>query len=190
MGRRDHRGPCFNLRWPNRRRSRFPPVMSMNARGDGSAQSETRVQEANAAFAVKLSKAIPGSVLIACSPTSLRALGPSAVSIRNGAQIVGGKKVAIVVSPSAEDQWDAATKLGAECVVVVNGLLNNGLLPHAYFYKTMTARSAVTGAVIRRYPGPYELFDLGGKRVPLDIKLIKQGRRSLPDTREAQASLQ
>ena len=38
-------------------------------------------------------------------------------------------------------------------LVVVNGQLPNGLLPHAYFYRPMSAFSAVTGGVARLYPG-------------------------------------
>ena len=73
---------------------------------------------------------------------------------------------------------------------MLNGLLQNGRLPHAYYYKPMTAFSTVTGGVVRRYPGPYTVYDVDGERLELELALTTSGQRALPDTKDAQMALQ
>ena len=154
----------------------YPPVASANARGDGSAKSERLVAEANAKFALKLcSRLGRKAVIVACSGDAARALGKNAVTLRDGAD---GYDVAICVAPCTDEQWEAAIGLESKAVVVVNGLLQNGRLPHAYYYQPMTAFSQQTGGVVRCYPGPYECFNSNGKRVDLEIPLARQGRRA------------
>ena len=169
----------------------FPPLLSANARGDGSAKSERLVHEANAQFVLKLRRALSGSVaIVGCSAGAVEALGSDALSLRDGVDALKGSDVVIYVSPSTDEQWAAASTLDS-AVVVVNGLLLNGQFPHAYFYKPLTAFSQQTGGVVRCYPGPYELYDSTGQRVDeLEIGLARQGRRALPDTKDAQMLLQ
>jgi len=183
----------------------FPPIASINARSDGSAASEQKVHEANARFALQLCGRLADSsvcdgepVLVGCSSGARAALGGDALSLRDAKQalkICAGDKVVVVVSPVLDEEWDAATALveppaSAAGLVVVNGQLSNGLLPHAYFYRPMSAFSAVTGGVARLYPGPYECFDASGERVELEVPLARQGARALPDTKGAQMALQ
>lgn len=170
----------------------FPPIASVNARGDGSAKSERLVHEANADFVRRLCEALGDRsvAVIGCGGGAVAALGVGAVPLREATAAAAGTDVAIVVSPSADEQWEAAAALGARTVVVVNGLLSNGLLPHAYYYRPMTAFSAQTGGVVRAYPGAYEAYDLGGARLEIEIPLSVQGRRALPDTKDAQMRLQ
>ena len=154
----------------------YPPVASANARGDGSAKSEQLVAEANAKFALKLSSKLGRkAVIVAGSGDAARALGTDAISLRDAA---GGFDVAICVAPCTDEQWDAALGLESKAIVVVNGLLQNGRLPHAYYYQPMTAFSQQTGGVIRCYPGPYECFSSDGTRADLEIPLARQGRRA------------
>ena len=167
----------------------YPAVPGVNARGDGSAQSERRVAEANAEFARKLRRALVNAVVVACSGDAARALGGDAFALRDGA-VAAQYDVAICVSPCTDEQWEAALGLGAKSVVIVNGLLQNGLLPHAYYYKPLTAFSAQTGAVVRCFPGAYECYDSQGERMELEVPLARQGRRALPDTKDAQMLLQ
>jgi len=173
----------------------FPPVPGVNSRGDGSAKSEANVANANAAFVEKLVGELTRSgkvAVVGCGGACMRALSqlPSAVPLRDGASAAAGCDVAVCVAPADEAQWDAAAALGAGCVVIVNGLLNNGRHPHAYFYKPLTAFSAQTGACVRRWPGPYEIYASDGARLTLEVPLARQGRRALPDTKEAQMVLQ
>ena len=56
-------------------------------------------------------------------------------------------------------------------------LLNNGLHPHAYYYKPLSAFSAQTGGCVRCYPGAYEIWDVAGTRLD-DVPLLRQGRRA------------
>jgi len=169
----------------------FPAIGSVNARGDGSAQSEQRVHAANAEFACKLARALDGSVaLVGCGSGASRALGDGAVQLRDAeGSLSPPPDIAVVVSPTTDEQWDALAKLPFK-VVVVNGLLSNGLFPHAYFYKPLTAFSVQTGAVVRRFPGPYECYAVDGSLVELEVPLSSQGRRALPDTKQAQMLLQ
>ena len=154
----------------------YPPVASANARGDGSAKSERLVAEANAKFALKLSSKLGRkAVIVAGSGDAARALGTDAISLRDAA---GGFDVAICVAPCTDEQWDAALGLESKAIVVVNGLLQNGRLPHAYYYQPMTAFSQQTGGVVRCYPGPYECFSSDGTRADLEIPLARQGRRA------------
>ena len=170
----------------------FPPIENVNARGDGSAKSERLIHEANAKFIATLKSSVASKPLIVgCSPGALKALGDDAVSLRDAKAIASEFSVAICVAPSTEEQWAAATALSSQCVCVVNGLLENGLLPHAYYYKPMTAFSAQTGGVVRRYPGAYECYDISGRQLAdLEIPMTVQGRRALPDTKLAQLRLQ
>ena len=168
----------------------FPPITNVNARGDGSAKSERLVDEANANFVRKLSAALGASnLVVGCSRGALAALGGASVSLRDAKPMAGDYDVAIVVSPSTDEQWDAAVALGVR-ILVVNGLLQNGRCPHAYFYKPMTAFSVQTGGVVRQFPGAYEVFDVRGRKLDLEITLAKQGKRALPDTKVAQMRLQ
>ena len=173
----------------------FPPIASVNARGDGSAKSERLVHEANALAAAALKRALgPRVTLIGCSSgarAALRGACGDAYGLRDGAAAAAGTDgIAICVQPSQEEQWQAAAAIECRCVVVLNGLLNNGALPHAYYYKPMTAFSAQTGGVVRCYPGPYAAFAVGGQRVDIEIGLTTQGARALPDTKQAQMTLQ
>jgi len=176
----------------------FPPVSSANARGDGSAKSEQIVHRANAAFVERLCESLGAArrvVVVGCTGGALSALGDSAVSLRAAAGQAAGCDVVVCVAPFAEEQWDAVVALGTgrpTAVVVVNGLLSNGRLPHAYYYKPLTAFSVQTGGVVRRYPGPYECYDVRSPRAPIDLEvsLATQGNRALPDTKDAQMRLQ
>lgn len=168
----------------------FPPVANVNARGDGSAKSERLVAEANSNFARQLCSSLgANAVIVACSGDAARALGSDAITLRDGVD-VAGCDVAICVAPCMDEQWEACMALSVTTVIVVNGLLQNGRLPHAYYYKPLTAFSVQTGGVVRRYPGAYECFDSSGARVDLEIPLARQGRRALPDTKDAQMLLQ
>ena len=172
----------------------FPPVAAVNARGDGSAQSERLVNEANAAFATHLLEALRQTgrsvEVVGCTAGALAALQAGAISL--DAASAAAAEVLICVSPFSDEQWDALDQLDAGTVVVVNGLLSNGRLPHAYYYKPLSAFSAQTGGVVRRYPGPYECYDSREPRTPvaLEVPLATQGRRALPDTKGAQMFLQ
>lgn len=172
----------------------FPPIANVNARGDGSAKSERLVLEANVEFVSKLKQALMESkmkcLVVGCSRGSVTALGSGAVSLRDAPAIAPDFDVCVVTAPVAEEQWNSARSLGARCVVVVNGLLQNGELPHAYFYRPMTAFSAQTGGVCRRYPGRYEVYDINGRLLDMEIDLCVQGKRALPDTKAAQMRLQ
>ena len=171
----------------------YPPIASINARGDGSAKSDRKVHEANALAAAALKRALGSRVtLIGCSSgarAALREACGDAYGLRDGAAAAAGT-IAICVQPAGEEQWEAAAAIECGCVVVLNGLLNNGALPHAYYYKPMTAFSAQTGGVVRCYPGPYAAFAVGGERVDIEIGLTTQGARALPDTKVAQMTLQ
>jgi hypothetical protein len=140
----------------------FPPIASLNARGDGSAQSQRLVDDANAAFVARLRAHLEQSgkqvAVVGCNGGGVHALGSGALSLRNaGALLLGGDcDVAICVSPMLPEHWSAASALGAASVVIVNGLLTQGQYPHAYYYRPLTAYSTQTGGVVRRYPGPYE----------------------------------
>ena len=54
----------------------------------------------------------------------------------------------------------------------------------------MTAFSTMTGGVVRRFPGPYAAYSITGDQVDLEIGLMTQGARALPDTKNAQMLLQ
>ena len=131
-------------------------------------------------------------MLVGCSRGDVEALGGAACSLRDAAAQAPRSDWAICVAPSYEEQWDAVAELAPRrCVVVVNGLINNGRLPHAYYYKAMSAFSAQTGAVIRCFPGPYECYSsAAGEKLALEIGLAAQGGRALPDTKDAQMMLQ
>lgn len=156
---------------------------SVNERGDGSPKSQERVNLANAEFVKILKDAIDlPSVVVGCDSGSLRALGSDAVSLRDAKGVVESDVIAICVSPALDEQWDAVMALGARCVVVVNGCLVNGRLPHAYYYKPMTAASQFTGGVVRCFPGAYECWDANGRQLDdLEISLQTQGNRALPN---------
>ena len=151
----------------------FPPLASANARGDGSAKSERRTHEANAAFVSKLERSLARNgrrvVVVACTGGAASALGPTAVSLRDAPSAATRSSVFVCVAPFSDEQWDAVEALGAAdgTVMVVNGLLSNGRLPHAYYYKPLTAFSTQTGGVVRRYPGPYEVYDAPVYDAPL-----------------------
>lgn len=176
----------------------FPPSgLSATTRNDGSAKAEQKVHQANAVAAAAIKRKLgKGVVLIGCSAAALaelRAANLDAFSLRDGAAAASGADIAICVQPTGDEQWSAAAALaGCRCVVVLNGLLNNGLLPHAYYYKPLTAYSAQVGGVVRRYPGPYAGYAVGDEAKPLDmeIELATQGRRALPDTNDLQLRLQ
>ena len=171
----------------------FPPIASVNARGDGSAKSERLIIEANLKFVGKLKRAlgVDKCLLVGCSGASRTALGKDAVSLRDAAPIAAEYDVCIVTAPVAEEHWSKARSLAEfTSVVVVNGLLQNGELPHAYFYRPMTAFSVQTGGVCRQYPGPYQVYDINGRLLDMEISLAVQGRRALPDTKGAQMRLQ
>ena len=171
----------------------FPPLMNVNKLNDGSAKSERMVHDANAMAADSLARALGGRVsLVGCSGGARAALkatcGTEPLSLRDA---IDADAVAIVVQPTSEEQWEAASALECASVVVLNGLLNTGWLPHAYYYKPMTAFSAQTGGVVRQFPGEYVCYRVGGERVDdLDIPLATQGRRALPDTKDCQMRLQ
>jgi hypothetical protein len=168
----------------------FPPIASVNARGDGSAKSERLINEANAKFISTLRSALSGNIfIVGCGAGALKA-NAGAVSLREAKTAVAGCDVVICVSPTASEQWDAVTDLGAKFTVVVNGLIENGRLPHAYFYKPLSAFSVQTGGVVRCYPGAYECYDASGTKLDLEISLMRQGKRALPDTKDAQMRLQ
>ena len=172
----------------------FPPIANVNARGDGSAKSERLVLEANVEFVGKLKRALVEAkmkcLVVGCSRGSVAALGSGAVALRDAPAMAPDFDVCVVTTPVAEEQWTSARSLGSGCVVVVNGLLQNGELPHAYFYRPMTAFSAQTGGVCRRYPGRYEVYDINGRLLDIAINLTVQGKRALPDTKAAQMKLQ
>ena len=172
----------------------FPPISRVNARGDGSAKSEALVVAANAEFVEKLVKSFHTQTqlrvdVFGCGAAVARAC--MAERLRSDTRAVDGCDVAICVSPADIEQWEAAEALGAPHVVIVNGLLYDGFAPHAYYYKPLTAFSAQTGGCVRRYPGPYQIFYATGEPVTdMEVKLARQGRRALPDTKEAQMLLQ
>lgn len=178
----------------------FPPLASANARGDGSAKSERLTHEANAVFVSKLERSLASNghsvVVVGCTSGAASALGPNAVLLRDAPSSAAQASVVVCVAPFADEQWDAVEALGAAegttAVVVVNGLLSNGRLPHAYYYKPLTAFSTQTGGVVRRYPGPYEVYDRRRPAQPLELEvaLATLGRRALPDTKDAQMLLQ
>lgn len=175
----------------------FPPITNVNRLSSGSARDEEIVHQANAEAALELRNALNFPVtLIGCSGgarTALRNYCGEAYSLRDGASELSGNGVAIIVQPTGDEQWEAAEALSSNCrcVIVLNGLLGNGALPHAYYYKPMTGFSQQTGGVVRAYPGAYRAYDIGGKVVEdLEIKLTTQGRRALPDTKDAQMTLQ
>lgn len=161
----------------------FPPIASVNARGDGSAKSEALVAAANAKFVAKLTDGLKrrakATVTVIGCGGARAALGAGAVTLRDGAQLAATGDVALVVSPADIEQWEAAAALDC-CVVIVNGLLNNGFAQHAYFYKPLTAFSAQTGGCVRRYPGPYQIYDATSGKVvdDLEVTLVRQGRRA------------
>lgn len=177
----------------------FPPLPNVNALNDGSAKSERLVQEANADAADALARAIGGPLggqvtFVGCSGGARAALKQvcrgEVLSLRD---TLDADAVAIVVQPTSEEQWSAVQGLVGTCraVVVLNGLLNTGWLPHAYYYKPMTAFSAQTGGVVRQFPGPYACYRINGQCVDdLEIQLSTQGRRALPDTKDCQMRLQ
>ena len=66
--------------------------------------------------------------------------------------------------------------------------LQNGLLPHAYYYKALTAFSVQTGGIVA-ISASYECYD-EGQPPRLGDTVAVQGRRALPDTKEAQMRLQ
>lgn len=175
----------------------FPPIASVNARGDGSAKSDALVAAANADFVSKLALSLNHDshavAVIGCGTSSLRALGPDAARLRSGPQAAAGCDVAICVAPADVEQWEAAEALVAQVsnVVIVNGMLNNGRHPHAYYFKPLSAFSAQTGGCVRRYPGAYEVYESGGGQLTeVEVGLVRQGRRALPDTKQAQMVLQ
>lgn len=175
----------------------FPPIANVNARGDGSAKSERLVADANADFVKKLCSALASRAkatpaIVGCGGSSLRALGDGAIRLREAANLPESCNVAIVVSPADEEQWEAAEALSANrAIIIVNGLLNNGRHGHAYFYKPLTAFSKQTGGCVRCFPGPYEIYDVTGRRLDdVEVSLTRQGRRALPDTKDAQMLLQ
>ena len=172
----------------------FPPIASVNARGDGSAKSDAVIAAANAEFVEKLTARLAAdgrsTTVIGCGASTRRALS-GAVSLRDAPRVVGADDVAVVVAPADIEQWEAAAALDCACVVVVNGLINNGLHPHAFYYKALTAFSSQTGACVRCFPGAYAIYDVGGEHISqLAVPLARQGRRALPDTKEAQMWLQ
>lgn len=172
----------------------FPPIASLNARGDGSAQSQRLVDDANAAFVEQLQAHLQQSgkqvAVVGCSGGGVQALGSGALALRNAGALGADCDVAICVSPMLPEHWAAANALGAAAVVIVNGLLTHGQHPHAYYYRPLTAYSTQTGGVVRRYPGPYECYTVQGELVDLEIKMARQGNRALPDTKDAQTYLQ
>ena len=177
----------------------FPPIAGVNARGDGSAKSEEAIADANAAFVKKCVDSLTAMedngagrvAVVGCGSRTTRALGSGAVPLRDGERAAAGSDVAICVAPADVEQWEAAAALGSRCVVIVNGLLNNGRHQHAYYYKPLTAFSAQTGGCVRQYPGPYIIYDVEGNRLDdIDVPLSRQGRRALPDTKQAQMALQ
>ena len=171
----------------------FPPIANVNARGDGSAKSERLVLEANVVFMKKLQVGLGGPsncLLVGCSGSAVNALSGNAVILREAFSVAADYDVCLVCAPTSEEQWEMACKLGSQCVVVVNGLLQNGLLPHAYYYKALTAFSVQTGGIVRQYPASYECYDVSGSRLDLEIPLLVHGRRALPDTNAAQMRLQ
>lgn len=119
----------------------FPPIANVNRLSDGSAKSEALVHAANAEAAQKIQEALSDLpvALIGCSGGARAALrdvcdGANVYSLRDGAK-VSADSVAICVQPTADEQWLAAEALQCRCVVVLNGLLGQGALPHAYYYK-------------------------------------------------------
>ncbi|KAL3910127.1 MAG: hypothetical protein SGPRY_009175 [Prymnesium sp.] len=168
----------------------FPPVSSVNARGDGSAKSEQLVAEANVAFARILRDAIGEATIVGCSAESVRALGSDALPSKQEGLQVEEQRVAICIAPCTEEQWERALSLKAKAIVIVNGLLQNGLLEHAYYFKPMTAFSQMTGGVVRTFPGPYVCYNNKGELMQLEVQLARQGKRALPDTKSAQMLLQ
>ena len=111
----------------------YPPIASVNARGDGSAKSEARVAAANGDFVGKLKKALRQSaanvVIVGCGGTSRAVLGGDAVSLRDGKVATAGCDVAIVVAPADIEQWESAACLSADHVVIVNGVTRPGPEP-------------------------------------------------------------
>lgn len=170
----------------------FPPLASVNALNDGSAKSERLVHEANARAAAALRAALGGMrvVCVGCSGGARSALRDKCGAAQGLRDAMPADAIAICVQPTSEEQWAAVADLGARGVVVLNGLLNNGWYPHAFYYKPMSAFSTVTGGVVRRYPGPYTCYAVDGQKVDLEVGLTTQGRRALPDTKTAQMTLQ
>ena len=175
----------------------FPPLANTNALGDGSARSEALVHEANAKFAAELEKALAAAgrtvVLVGCSAGAAKALGPQALRLGDAAKpgALPDCDVVVCVAPAVEEQWEAANGLAEGAfVVIVNGLISNGQMPHAFFYRPMTAYSRQTGAVVRQYPGAYECYDWRGNKVEIEVKMTTLGNRALPDTMNAQLVLQ
>lgn len=172
----------------------FPPLANVNALSDGSAKSERQVHEANAVAAASMMRALGPSTknlcVIGCSRGARSALRDACDSVLDLRDDVPADAVVICVQPTAEEQWDAVAALRCRCVIVLNGLLNNGRLPHAYYYKPMTAFSQITGGVVRRYPGPYAAYAIDGECIELELGLTTQGKRALPDTKDAQMALQ
>ena len=171
----------------------FPPIEENYGRGDGSASTQRRVDTANNVFVGKLVPALSlgRKVVVLGGGRSFGGRGIADPAARAEAERAD---VCVVVAPALDGEWRVVEQLvalpgGKPAVVVVNGLAQNGILPHAYFYRPMTARSVRTGAVVRRYPGEYEAFNLAGVKAPVAVPLAQQGNRRLPNTGEAQMYL-
>ena len=171
----------------------FPPIEENYGRGDGSASTQRRVDTANNVFVGKLVPALSlgRKVVVLGGGRSFGGRGIADPAARAEAERAD---VCVVVAPALDGEWRVVEQLvalpgGKPAVVVVNGLAQNGILPHAYFYRPMTARSVRTGAVVRRYPGEYEAFNLAGVKAPVAVPLAQQGNRRLPNTGAAQMYL-
>ena len=130
-------------------------------------------------------------LLVGCSGSAVNALSGNAVILREAFSVAADYDVCLVCAPTS----GRAVGDGLQARLAVRGCRStacckNGLLPHAYYYKALTAFSVQTGGIVRQYPASYECYDVSGSRLDLEIPLLVQGRRALPDTKEAQMRLQ
>ncbi|KAL7512328.1 hypothetical protein ACHAXN_009266 [Cyclotella atomus] len=186
----------------------FPPLLELNKLGDGSLRSSLQAEDANVAFVSKLVREIgipligPKVNVLVSSSASGSFLGKIKSKVKSGVRSLkdegavkdlGKNDVCVVLTPSSTKDYRIAKELaeGGFKTVIVNGLFKDpkSIPPFAtmaYYLKTLTYNSQVSGYLIRQYPNPWTVVDTTNKVLgKFTDKEILVDKTNTPDLRNS-----
>lgn len=164
----------------------FPPIIA----DDGSASARYRERESHARLAVAMAAEFgERAALVAFDELTLRMVRKEGGNATLWPQL-GKGDVVVGVAPSAEEEWNFLENIAGErCVVVANGLFNNGLdwLEPVFYVRPCSG----WGVLIREFPATWKAVSARtGGALSTQIALLTQGRIRRPDLPTASKALQ